>query len=171
MNKNIIELLRERALTGRMEVRDKQLMLNAADELEKNNTEAKWVLEIESGMSRTARFKWYCSNCGVEPLNVKEEIHCHYCGATIIRKQRRNKMQMTIESKFNIGDIVYVADLYHDFYANRKPYVVKDVLVDINSRRIHIQYEVEQDGLVCYSPEDWTFATYEECVQWCKERN
>ena len=35
MSQKIVELLRDRAMSGRMEVRDKQLMLEAADELEK----------------------------------------------------------------------------------------------------------------------------------------
>ena len=39
MSAETIQLLRERALVGRMEVQDKQLMLVAADELEKEKTE------------------------------------------------------------------------------------------------------------------------------------
>lgn len=86
VNEKIIELLRERAITGQMEVRDKQLMLEAADRLEEAYPYARWILEKEAGMSRTTNFKWRCSNCKVEPLNTKEEIHCHHCGAIIIRK-------------------------------------------------------------------------------------
>lgn len=80
-------------------------------------------------------------------------------------------MQITIATKFNVGDVVYIVDHYYDFYANHKPYVVQDVLIDINSRRTHIQYEVEQDDMMYRVPEDWIFATYEECAKWCEEHN
>lgn len=80
-------------------------------------------------------------------------------------------MKFNIETKFNIGDIVYIADHYYDFYANKKPYIVKDVLIDINKRRTHIKYEVEQDDITYRVPEKWTFNTYEECAKWCDEHN
>lgn len=80
-------------------------------------------------------------------------------------------MRVTVETKFNVGDIVYVADHYYDFYANHKPYIVSDVLIDINSKRTRIAYDVEQDGFIYRVPEEWTFSTYEECTKWCDEHN
>jgi hypothetical protein len=80
-------------------------------------------------------------------------------------------MEITIKTKYNVGDVVYIADHYYDFYAYRKPYIIKDVLIDVNSRRTYIQYEVEQDGTTYRSPEHWTFTTYEECAKWCEEHN
>ena len=44
MNKEIAELLRERAMVGRMTVKDKQLMLEAADQIE--NGEPDVIKEI-----------------------------------------------------------------------------------------------------------------------------
>ena len=40
MNKEIAELLRERAMVGRMTVKDKQLMLEAADQIENGEPDA-----------------------------------------------------------------------------------------------------------------------------------
>lgn len=80
-------------------------------------------------------------------------------------------MKATVETKFNVGDIVYIADAYYDLYACRKPYVIKDVLININSLRTHISYEIEQSGSRYHIPEEWAFATYEECVKWCEENN
>lgn len=80
-------------------------------------------------------------------------------------------MDLTIETQFNIGDVVYVADHYYDFYANHKPYIIKDVLIDINNRRTHIQYEVEQDNFIYRVPSAWVFGSYEKCARWCEEHN
>lgn len=80
-------------------------------------------------------------------------------------------MRLVTETKYNVGDTVYIADHYYDFYANRQPYTIIDVLINVNSRRTFVQYEVEQDGISYRVPEDWTFATYEECVKWCEEHN
>ena len=80
-------------------------------------------------------------------------------------------MEIIIKTKYNTGDIVYIADHYYDFYANRKPYIITDVLIDINNRRTHIEYEVEQDNSIYRVPEAWTFDSYEECAKWCDEHN
>lgn len=53
MSKEIAELLRERAMVGRMTVRDKQLMLEAADEIE--NIHAGTVEEIFDHIEKAIR--------------------------------------------------------------------------------------------------------------------
>ena len=80
-------------------------------------------------------------------------------------------MKTIIETKFNVGDTVYIADHYYDFYANMAPYIVKAILIDVNSRRTHISYEVEQGDTTYRIPECWTFTTYEECAEWCDKEN
>jgi small-conductance mechanosensitive channel len=80
-------------------------------------------------------------------------------------------METLIKTQYNIGDTVYIADCYYDFYANQKPYIIKEILIDINSYSTSIQYEVEQEGYVYQIPESWVFATYEECIKWCEEHN
>ena len=63
MSKEIVELLRDRAMVGRMEVRDKQLMLKAADEIE-----AGYGLEVEE----TRFIK--CYECAKEIVVKGKEI-------------------------------------------------------------------------------------------------
>ena len=53
MNKEIADLLRERAMIGRMAVRDKQLMLEAADEIE--NIEADTIDQIFDNLEKAIR--------------------------------------------------------------------------------------------------------------------
>lgn len=53
MNKEIAELLRERAMVGRMAAKDKQLMLEAADEIEKIESET--VEQIFDNLEKAIR--------------------------------------------------------------------------------------------------------------------
>jgi hypothetical protein len=78
MNKEIAELLRERALVGRMAVRDKQLMLEAADEIE--NIESNTIEQIFETLENAIRL-----NGGESPteayfgiLNAIAEIRTKY---------------------------------------------------------------------------------------------
>jgi hypothetical protein len=80
-------------------------------------------------------------------------------------------MKKTVETKFDVGDIVYVADHYYDFYAQKKPYIIKDIVINITSSNTHIKYEVEQDSVIDRVPEEWIFETYTECTKWCEEHN
>ena len=80
-------------------------------------------------------------------------------------------MKSTVETKFNVGDIVYVVDLYYDFYPQSKPYIIQDVIIRITSNNVHISYELEQEGISSYAPEGLVFETYAECTKWCEEHN
>lgn len=80
-------------------------------------------------------------------------------------------MQIVVNTKYNIGDIVYVANHYYDFYPISKPYTVKNILINGNSNKIYIDYEVEQDEFIERVPEHWIFSTYAECTKWCDEKN
>ena len=80
-------------------------------------------------------------------------------------------MNVAINTKFDVGDVVYVAEHYYEFYAPHKTSVVSEVLVDVNSRRTSIRYEFKQDGYTYRAPEGWVFKTYEECEKWCRELN
>jgi hypothetical protein len=80
-------------------------------------------------------------------------------------------MEISVKTKYNVGDVVYIADCYYDFYANHEPYVVKDVIIDINTHRTRIQYEVEQKYTSYRVSEAMTFSTYAQCAKWCNEHN
>ena len=55
MNKEIAELLRERAMVGRMAAKDKQLMLEAADEIE--NIESETIEQIFDNLEKAIRLR------------------------------------------------------------------------------------------------------------------
>ena len=80
-------------------------------------------------------------------------------------------MKFTIETQFNIGDTVYAADHYYDYYASHTPYVISDIIINVSKRNIRIMYCVEQGERTERFPEEWCFATYEECAKWCEENN
>ena len=80
-------------------------------------------------------------------------------------------MNVTIKTKYDIGDIIYAVDHYYDYYASHTQYVITDIIVKIDSRDIRIMYCVECGERVDRFPEAWCFATYEECARWCEEHN
>lgn len=80
-------------------------------------------------------------------------------------------MKFSGETKFNVGDTVYTAYLYHDLYAIKEPYVVSDIIVTIDNRGTKIAYRLNHDGYTERVPEEWLFNTYEECTKWCDKQN
>ena len=80
-------------------------------------------------------------------------------------------MKITIETKFDIGDVVYVAHHYYDWYAEHKLYIVRDIVISVRQSIPYIQYDVELDGLVSTVSERVVFKTYEECAEWCAKNN
>ena len=80
-------------------------------------------------------------------------------------------MKFNIETQYNIDDIVYATDHYHEWYAVKNPYIISDITININNNGIRVMYCVEQNGRMDRLPAEWLFDTYEECTKWCKERN
>lgn len=80
-------------------------------------------------------------------------------------------MQTTINTDYNIGDIVYTFGHYHEFCPINKPYRITNILVsgDINS--VIITYVVEQDGISERIPQGWLFSTCAECTKYCEKLN
>ena len=80
-------------------------------------------------------------------------------------------MTFTINTKFDVGDEVYIADSYYEYYASSKPYVITRVHIKSDGNKTHITYDVEQDGFRDIVTEGLVFQTYEECTKWCKNHN
>lgn len=78
---------------------------------------------------------------------------------------------ITLKTEFNIGDKVYVANCYHEFYPSSQSHTIKDIWVDINAQRTQIRYIVECNGVSECVSEDYLFDTYDKCAQWCKEHS
>ena len=80
-------------------------------------------------------------------------------------------MKLTINTKFDIGDQVYLAQTYYEYWANSKPYQIVGVNLHMNEHATKLIYNIEQEGSVTSVSENLLFATYEECAKWCKEHN
>ena len=80
-------------------------------------------------------------------------------------------MNVNINTKYNIGDQVYLAQIYHEYYANSEPYEIVGINVHMNEHAIKFTYNIEQGGVITTVSENLLFATYEECTKWCKEHN
>ena len=76
-----------------------------------------------------------------------------------------------IKTKFKVGDTVYVADLYHDYYARHMPCVITNIIINITNNNMLIVYCVECGEYMNRLPESWLFSTYEECEKWCEDHN
>ena len=81
-------------------------------------------------------------------------------------------MKIEIETRFNIGDLVYVHGFDGEIFRPReKPLEVQSFRLDYNSNthKIIVYYNLDDDWLG-YS-ESACFASYEECEQWCDKQN
>lgn len=80
-------------------------------------------------------------------------------------------MDINIRTKYNIGDTVYVAINYYEYYPQKIPYIITDISVKVNEQHSIIAYSIKQDGCIDCVSEEWLFDTYEECTNWCKKQN
>lgn len=80
-------------------------------------------------------------------------------------------MNINISTKFNIGDTVYIPELYEDFFPNPKPQTVHGISVDADSKGVKIRYYIGGECRINSMPERWLFSSYEECTKWCEENN
>ena len=80
-------------------------------------------------------------------------------------------MTINLNTKFNLGDQVYVAETYEDYWANSEPSIVTDVFIKINNSTTTVLYRLKQGEFFDVVSEYFIFATYDECKQWCEEHN
>jgi hypothetical protein len=82
-------------------------------------------------------------------------------------------MNITVDTKFNIGDMVYAADCYYDYYPRKIPYTIYNIWINVDAKqdRIITKYGIKSNDDEDIVLEGWIFATYEECVQWCQKHN
>ena len=79
-------------------------------------------------------------------------------------------MNINIETKYKIGDTVYIAEKYEDYFPS-KPLTVLSILVTILPDATLIEYGLGKDGYCDKIPENRILPTYEECIKWCQENN
>ena len=85
-------------------------------------------------------------------------------------------MNINIETKFNIGDDVWIASYCYDtYYPSKHPFKVNEINIEVDSSQLIVYYWGTMETV------DWTdvskyaesacFSTYEECTKWCEEHN
>lgn len=79
-------------------------------------------------------------------------------------------MNINIETKYNIGDTVYIAEHYDEFFPS-KPLEVIGILIKISPIATLVEYKLQDNGYDEIVIEPYIFATYEECVKWCDNHN
>lgn len=80
-------------------------------------------------------------------------------------------MKLTVKTKFNIGDSVYVAVPYYEYYADSEPCTVVGISVHLNEHAVKIIYNIEKDDTIESVSENVVFETYTECLNWCDKKN
>lgn len=83
-------------------------------------------------------------------------------------------MRIEVDTKFNIGDTVYVPTSHLSWLGTDGPSNVTGIKVEYrleNGGKINqiILYELSNELFPCN--EVMCFATFEECQQWCREQN
>ena len=80
-------------------------------------------------------------------------------------------MDINITTNFNIGDRVWIPELYGDewFTSREIQYHVSDIEVRLNLSGVKIIYVVKNNnGITVKYPEESCFSNYDECKKWCK---
>ena len=80
-------------------------------------------------------------------------------------------MNINIDAKFDIGSEVYHADMYHEYYAENNPYIIVGITVRVSDHTMKMTYNIERDGVVRTTSENFIFTTYEECKQFVNKQN
>lgn len=82
-------------------------------------------------------------------------------------------MDINIKTTFNIGDKVYIPMLYGDWYADRMPYKITKINIEISKDNdIKTRYIImDEYGYTFTYTERLCFSNYEDCLQWCKTQN
>ena len=82
-------------------------------------------------------------------------------------------MNINIETKFNIGDTVYVTEYYNDiYYASKRRCIISHISIYANPNLVIAYNVIDKDlDMMSEYSESMLFSTYEECKKWCDEKN
>ena len=78
-------------------------------------------------------------------------------------------MDINYKTKFNIGDTIYLIEIFEGGYYVDGPHKIKSIKLEIVKDGILVRYHCEN---VCIDPmESHCFTSKEECQKWCAEHN
>ena len=76
-----------------------------------------------------------------------------------------------IETKYDIGDKVYIAECYNGEFYPSKPLIINTVYTETTKYDTRVYYQGSYYGEKLRRREDHYFGSYEECIKWCNENN
>ena len=82
-------------------------------------------------------------------------------------------MKINVDTKYNIGDTVYIAECYYSEFVPSAACVITKIhtaCLGVNFPQ-EIVYEINNQGFPELVGESTCFATYAECTKWCEEHN
>lgn len=74
-------------------------------------------------------------------------------------------------NKFNIDDVVYVAEWADEYYPSPTPMIVEEIRYSESRLLSNISYRIDRDGISEFISESRLFHSYKECMEWCKDHN
>ncbi len=82
-------------------------------------------------------------------------------------------MKINVDTKYNVGDTIYIAESYNgEYFPSQACEIIKIHLlcfgVNFLAERV---YEIKNQGFPELISESACFATYAECTKWCEEHN
>lgn len=81
-------------------------------------------------------------------------------------------MKIDIQTKFNIGDRVWIPELYEWYITKKEGAIICGINIYVDSNKERILYLIKEDGGFIYEcRETLCFGNYEDCKQWCDENN
>lgn len=81
-------------------------------------------------------------------------------------------MDISIQTNFNVGDEVWVPDHYYDWFPIENAHYITKIEVGISSQGKEVFYAVkDQQGNIQEYPSRLCFSSYDECKQWCEQKN
>ena len=80
-------------------------------------------------------------------------------------------MDINMQTRFNIGDPVWIPDIYYEWFPRKEVYYIEKINISVDLNQTRVSYVVqdirgnrhEYSSRVC-------FASYEECKEWCERR-
>ena len=81
-------------------------------------------------------------------------------------------MQIIINTKYNVGDTVYIADYFHgEYLVCPKTYTVEAFHIFVEEGKQELKYTLHGDYGYTMLKEDNCFGSCAECTKWCEKQN
>jgi hypothetical protein len=80
-------------------------------------------------------------------------------------------MKLTLNTKYNINDTIYIAECYNGEFFPSRALTVYQIYTESSLYITEIYYYMYYYGEYVKFSESRCFGSYEECSKWCKEHN